>query len=190
MTTEKRTDQELDALVGALRLRGAPPAAAPPWEPEVVRRRPAGRRTVAWSGGGVWGAAAVAVLTLQPPEVAPVREDGRRGASAPETAEARLWLSVERDGERVRIASGEQVASGERIFFRVGSSAAATLHVWAEGPEGYARVVELSSEGPPQNVPELAYVLAEAGTYTFVASVEGWQQCTPPSCVRFEVVSR
>ena len=46
------------------------------------------------------------------------------------------------------------------------------------------------ARAPPQNVPELAYVLAEAGTYTFVASVEGWQQCTPPSCVRFEVVSR
>jgi len=105
----------------------------------------------------------------------------------PAPGEADLRIVVERHGHARRLAEGEPLALGDRLFFRVSSSRAGAMRVWVEGPAGHEPIAWVAVRPEPVDLrlgnQLVAYELSKPGTHTFYASLAEGPPCEPPACV-------
>jgi hypothetical protein len=202
MPSEPRSTDRLldvDALLASLRTPPAP-RPAPAWEAAATQRseqpgtdpehhRPWARR--AGIGAGLALAAAVLIsLTGRPSD-----EPGFRGGATPvSTVEVDLRLVVHDGASTQRLGSHETIERGTQVFFRVGSTPAAELRVWVDGPSGREEITVLTAEPTPVDLHSahglLAYVPTAPGHYHFVASTNPGGPCQAPGCASVELVVR
>lgn len=191
---------DVDALVRDLEVSGprlGPPAWPPmsPWERLWAALR---RPSLRYVGGGVLVVAALllALRGAQPP----VDEiPGTRGVETTSAVRPHLDLVLEQGGQARRLARGEPVAVGERVFFRVSASAATQLYLAVEGPGvgGAARGRQLLASAPAGPTPTdlggsgglHAWRFDAPGPHTFTLSTDA-ERCVEPGCARVVVEAR
>lgn len=112
---------------------------------------------------------------------------GAGGSSVHPLGEADLRIAVERNGHAHRLAQGERLRLGDRLFFRVSASRAGALRVWVDGPAGREPIAWVAVGPAPEDLQLgnrlVAYELSHPGTYVFHASLAKGSHCEPPACV-------
>ena len=156
-------------------------ATAPAWP---ATRAPARRSPRAWAFAVLAVAAALLLLVSARPNIGVLR--GEPGA-----AEVDLRVSVARGGVATRASVATTYEVGERVYFRVGASQSATVHVWVVGPEGTEPIAHVQAGPVPADLADgeglVAYALDRRGVYVFYASAEGDGVCRRCATSRLEV---
>ncbi|MCB9742561.1 MAG: hypothetical protein H6740_08180 [Alphaproteobacteria bacterium] len=190
MTEDRRLD--VDALVRDLEVPG-PELGPPPWpQPGLLDRLRAALRHPGVLLAGAALVAALALLALRPPSL-PEQGPSLRGVDAQQLPEPFLDLVLEADGQARRLARGEAVDVGDRVFFRVSASRAHALTLSVAGPTG-REVLAHTTAGPtpvdlggPRGLH--AWRFDAPGRYAFSLSTTP-EGCPRPGCTTLIVEVR
>lgn len=165
---------DVDRLLGAL--RGPPPPALPP---ELPNERPA------WQWPGLAMAAAVLIAfgaaTLSPSRDPRVTRGG--GSSGPEVE---LRVVIDDGGRAQRVRRSQSYPIGQQVFFGVAADPGAGVSLWVDGPEGRETVTRVEA-GPTLETLNRAFLLDQAGTWTFTLAAAPVGVCPPQSCSQVTV---
>jgi hypothetical protein len=168
---------DVDRILGAL--RGPDPPAAPPALPD---ERPLWRRPASALAAAVL--LAVGVGTLAGPRD-PVRTRGV-GNTEPQVE---LRVVVDDGGRAERVRRTQDYPVGQQVFFGVSAEPQTAVSLWVDGPTG-REVVTRVDAGPSLQTLPTAYVLDQAGTWTFRLAAAPVGVCPPESCDQVMVTVR
>jgi len=176
------SDTAIDDLIRSLE------APEPPLFPPPLPRPGRSGRPWLFAGLALAAVAAGVLLVVQPADDGPALVP--RGAAGGATPVVDLRLVVDGPAGTRRLAQGDTLRVGERIFFRVGADPPSVVRIRVESATSAVAVGETLAGDPPADLRSDAGLVAweaEAeGAYTVVAAT-GDGSCAPPSCVSLTV---
>ncbi len=175
MTDHDATD--VDRILGAM--RGPDPPALPPALP--TERQLGRRSSLAMAAALVLAMGAAALSASRDPQV--TRGTGSVGPGVA------LRVVIDDGGRAERIRRSQTYPVGQQIFFGVAADRTVGVSLWVDGPSG-REVVTRVDAGPTLQTLSTAYLLDQAGTWTFTLAAAPVGICPPDSCDQVTVKVR